>query len=390
MTKTAIVALAVAAFLTLLALLPAALNYWLSYLHFGQLYALFFKGREKKHAAGVVYDSGSGFGIPLAKILLFRARDAKLQTVAISDRHGRFALETPPGEEYFLEIRKEGFEPFTSASAKILKSALAYDNNYFGGKFLPRDGHYLFDRAIPLIATKESEKFARAVAFSETVSKILRVMNIPILLFGFIVSILAYLVTKSTFNTVILAIYIIIAIYLIIKMFILGGRSYGYVYNSASSKPVDLALVRAISESSGKLAKTSVSNQRGRFVLALPKGFYKIMVAKAALEQNRPYSIRVKSSFAPRREKIGMKEIKRNDEIRMANDEIKNPNIEIGNSKQILNPKFGRSNQIPTRTFKDAKEIIERYQGGIKEIGKSAVPAGPLKIPPIEPNWKFE
>jgi len=118
------------------------------------------------------------------------------------------------------------------------------------------------------------------------------------------------------------------------------------------------------------------------------------------LEQNQPYSIRVKSSFAPRREKIGMREIKRNDEIRMANDEIKNPNIEIrpvspmarrgGNSKQILNPKFGRSNQIPTRTFKDAKEIIERYQGGIKEIGKSAVPAGPLKIPPIEPNWKFE
>ena len=154
-------------------------------------------------------------------------------------------------------------------------------------------------------------------------------MNIPILLFGFIVSILAYLVTKSTFNTVILAIYIIIAIYLIIRMFILGGRSYGYVYNSASSKPVDLALVRAISESSGKLAKTSVSNQRGRFVLALPKGFYKIMVAKAALEQNQPYSIRVKSSFAPRRDKIGMREIKRNDEIRMANDEIKNPNIEI-------------------------------------------------------------
>jgi hypothetical protein len=164
---------------------------------------------------------------------------------------------------------------------------------------------------------------------------------------------------------------LLIFLYYIVKFFFIDGRSFGLVINSAKNQGVDLAVVRAILETEGKLAKTTVTNEKGRYSLVLPKGFYKIIVTKPELKQASPLSIRVKNNLKPRTEKIRMIETRAETNSNPL-DKFRTGS-EYRNSKQTLNsnplhptpyssPSTPNSPlHTPSRSFSDSGEIVERY-----------------------------
>ena len=361
--KISTIFLALTAILALLALLFSIGSNILSMIRPSELLAFLLKGKERKHALGITYDSATGLPIPLTKVLLFRARDSKLLKVAISDKNGRFALETAPGEEYFIDVKKEGYKILSGAGANLLKNELAYEDNYFGQKFTTSDARPIFDRPIPLQQTLESLNLVLGVKVFESVAKFLRLINVPITLLGFVFSIIALQNSPTIYNKTIFAIYVLILIYFAYNLFVRSGRNRGLVFNKESRKPVDLAIVRAISETSGRLVRTTVSNEKGRYTLTLPKGFYEIIVAKAELKQDTAIRLRVRSNFALERAKIGMNRISTTSKTTLQRAE---------KQAKAWTPSI-------RRTALDSKEIIERFLEKKEKYGTSDINDGGVK-----------
>jgi len=328
------------------------------------LRSIFLKGKDKKRD-GIVYDSASGLPVASVLILLFRSRDNKLISTVKSDIDGRFALETPVGEEYFIEIRKTGFNLLSGTKAKIIAQSLAYSNNYFGGDFRPSETESLFSRAVPLVANEKSLKAAAWVRLIEDLSKFMRTINLPVIVFGAVMSILVILNNPSAYNWIVLSIYIVVIVYEIFMLFVHNGRSFGRVYEAGSQRPVDLALIRAISETTGKLVKTTVSNAKGKYTLAVPKGYYKIETSRAGFTQSENISIRVKSAFKPTVKKIYM-------------NPIRGQVLEAENQPLPSAFRLPTSNPQP-RTFIDSEEIIEKFR---EKSGKTEKNSN-------HPNWEF-
>ncbi len=347
------------------------------------LFGLFAKGKDQKHAPGIVYDSSAGVPIPLTKVLLYRARDNKLLTVVTTDRGGRFALEVPPGEEYYLETKKEGYEILNQANSTIQKIELAYDNNYFAKeKITFSEDNPLFNKSIPMSATAGLDLVVKKLRSLESISSFLRLINIPIILLGLAATVYSLNQSKTIFNFVMLGLYAVTIGHMIYKKFIASGKSVGIVYKSADSKPVDLAVIRAKSQSTGKLVKTTVTNQSGKFSLALPKDIYSITVTKSGLQQPGEIISRVKSNFKPRAEKIAMIETVRKELTGQQPEVLAAP---------IAAPFASSQPATKSRSFESSAEIIEKYSGKIDEIKHNITEQPEIILPPVaeHPNWKF-
>ncbi|MFA5157824.1 MAG: carboxypeptidase-like regulatory domain-containing protein [Patescibacteria group bacterium] len=327
--------------LSLLALALSALVNLLAYIRPNEILSLFVKGKSKKHAAGIVYDSSTGLPIPLVRIILFRARDKKLIRTVISDKNGRFALETPPGGEYYIEVQKEGFGLISQDYFSIKENILAYENNYAGGIFRPAEAELVFPKAIPLVSNIDSVKFSKWILSFETINKVLRVLNYPLIIAGVTLAIFAFIKSQSVFSYIVLILYVITICYLIYKL-LTSTRMFGVVTNSKTGAKVDLAVIRAISETSGKLVRTSVSNAKGRYLIILPKGYYKVLSSKSGLEQSEDVKINAKNELSISKTKILMSDVKLN----------AGSTIETGNS-QLTSP--------PKKVFSDSSEIIEKF-----------------------------
>ena len=313
--------------------------------YFSNFQSFLVKGKDKRHVPGIVYDVSSGLGIANSIIMLYRSRDKKLIASTKSDKNGRFALETPSGEEYFLQIKKEGYELLSKSSAS--QPDLAYSNNYYYDQnFWPNDSEMLFTKAIPLKMNSQIATTLSKLNLIQTILRILRIINVPIFLFGFGFSLLALLGNKSIYNWTIFSFYIAIAIFEIVRVIFFAGRGNGYIYDSSTNQPIDLAIIRIISETSGKLVRTTVANSKGKFALSVPKGFYKIYVSKFDYKPYSTSAVRIKNSFSPINIRIPMfKEIT-----------VSKPLLaEIPNWASKASPAI-------QQTFSDSKEIIEHFQ----------------------------
>ncbi|MCX6810971.1 MAG: carboxypeptidase-like regulatory domain-containing protein, partial [Candidatus Berkelbacteria bacterium] len=306
-----------------------------------RLYGVFVKGKEKKHAPGIVYDAATGLPIANVIIMLFRARDKKLIHTVKSDKNGRFALETPPGEEYYVEIERTGYDLMKNIGLPNI--SLAYDQNYFATNiFRPSESEKLFDKALPVSANDLALAEVKKFKIRESISKILRIANLPLIIFGLTMSLVAYFKYRSVINLITLCLYGAIIIYYIMRWLILSGRGFGKVYSIDNNKGIELATVNLISEVNGKLKATVVSDAKGRFIVAIPKGFYRILVSKPGYVSSVNQATRIKSSFKPTRIIIGMNKIQKSQQVQTAPAIAAPP---LTNTKQIA----------------DSAEIIEKY-----------------------------
>lgn len=270
-----------------------------------------------------------------------------------------------------MEIKRQGYDILDNKKPFVNTAGLAYDNNYFGGNFRPDDTSGLFSQTIPLAGNKDNLKSARSARMLEDFVRILRILNAPILISGFLLSIYSLNVNRGIVNYSLIALYLIIFAMMVYR-FLSHARTHGSVINSATGAGVDLAVVRAISETSGKLEKTAVTNSKGKYTMALPKGFYKIIAAKSGLKQSINKTLRVVSGFRPTILKLTMFEIERTANINQTR--IEPPNNVAQPTKRQGYPVAKRNE---SRIFADASEIIEKFN----KPPKAEISA--------HPNWRF-
>ncbi|MCX6810180.1 MAG: carboxypeptidase-like regulatory domain-containing protein, partial [Candidatus Berkelbacteria bacterium] len=360
-----------------------------------KLFGFFVKSKEKKHLPGITYDAASGSPVAGVLILLYRARDKKLISTVKSDKNGRFALETPPGEEYYVEIKRQGYD--LTKNQGWANTQLAYDQNYFASHiFHPSETEKLFDKALPLIANDEALLEVKKIRLFESMSKILRIANIPLVIFGLAMSVIAYYKHYSLLNLIVLSLYGALIIYYIARWFVFNGRGFGKVYDISNGQGVELATVNMISEADGKLKATSVSDAKGRFIVALPKGFYKIVISKPGYNSRINQTTRIKSSFTPARIQVGLAQTRLGSEISSEAVNVSQPPTkekQFSDSSEIINNFNQKRAKFGTTNLADAgiHHLIQENEVRRMEQGENQ-----LKIPTEKdlaekkhPNWNL-
>jgi len=271
----------------------------------------FVKGLDKKKARGLVYDAFSGLGIPQAKVILINQDFGAVTSVVTTDKNGRFALPLKPGADYSIQVQANSFKIFNNpADHPFLKYELKYANNYFGNEFSVEGGELLFDKNIPMIPNANANSLAQKIRTFDKIKLILTRLNGIIITIGFSLSLVALYYQVNLYNEILVAAYILSILFILSKRYLFSGKSFGTVFNvSDSGRPIDLAIVRAVRVKSKKLVKTVVSDMDGKFVLALPKGYYKLFVSHSGMVQTEDLDAVVKKDLHPRQDRIGMRSI---------------------------------------------------------------------------------
>lgn len=267
-----------------------------------RLYSAFLKGKDKRMDKSVVYDSQTGSPLEGVRVELIDKEHNILEAMAVSDKDGKFSLNLSPGKKYIIKTDKENYHQIMFSDTED-KVGLHYENNYTGEEFEAKDNELLFIKNIPLKLLK-TEDIASKIKQGSSLTRILITLNVILYFAGLIYSLIVLYIDSSIFNYIIMDLYALTAIIYIIRYVFIDGRTHGSVIHDLA--PVELALVRAVNANSGKLVKTAVSDIKGRYSLALPKGEYIIYAAKHNLRQEEDIRVKVKSSYEPRKETIRM------------------------------------------------------------------------------------
>jgi hypothetical protein len=152
------------------------------------------------------------------------------------------------------------------------------------------------------------------------IGMVMEKVNTPLLVAGFLLSLLTAVIEPWTANFIILGVYIV----LIFIKFIIGflvGHSWGMVVDEETGKPIELAVVRIYDANSGNVMGTRVTNQLGQFTSFIMPGEYYIVILKDRYEpfRSKPITvtkrrglIRMKAQLIP---KDKIKELPEGEEI---------------------------------------------------------------------------
>ena len=305
--------------------------------------ALFVRGGKKKaKKIGRIYDGLSGLPIPLVYVMMVRSSDERIVQTAVSDKNGEFYLTIPENGDFTVRIKKPGFALADKERKNLMfKTELKYDNNYFGEKVNAEKDGLVFSQSIPLISAYDKPISANEISSLEKIARFLRLINYPLIAFGLVQTIISILEGANLSNLIILGLYTITILWYLINLLIAKGHDWGTVYNLETGAPVDLAIIRAVSVKTGKLVKTVVTDAAGRYSLVLTKGDYKLYVSKSGYLQDKPLILKIRSSFAIRRDKVA---------------------VELIGTKM---PDNFEKQPLGSRMFESVNQIIDRYEGSL-------------------------
>jgi len=267
-----------------------------------RFYSAFVKGKNKRLDKSVVYDAQTGSPIHKAKIELIDKEHNVLEAVAVTDREGKFSINLTPGKKYLIKVEKDNYQQICNSNCQS-SVGLIYQNNYFGEEFVAGDDETLFIKNIPLEIIYLSDKLF-SIKHQASIIRVLVMLNFIIYFVGLFYSTIATIIDPSPYNYGVILLYIITALIFLTRYLFIDGRTFGNVINDL--QPVELAVVRAVHKDSRILVKTVVSDIKGRYSMALPKGNYQIKANKSDLEQKDEIDVIVTNSFDPRKETIEM------------------------------------------------------------------------------------
>ena len=253
------------------------------------------------------------------------APDSRLISTSITDSSGHFQLALSPGS-YRLLALKEAFV-FPSEFVKQ-REFQPIENNYFGQTFRVEDYSSARDLDFNLPLDNQdpelTRKLARVVKRVNLLERALVLLNFPLLLVGSLISALAVYAQPSIFNLIILALYL--PLWLSCISVSLKFNAWGKAVDQSSGNPLELVLVRAYisddhrSESKvgseklkvdptnqnqtidtfnfknfklGRLARTVVTDRKGRFYLRLSEGNYNLVASKTDYASYKPRKLRI-------------------------------------------------------------------------------------------------
>src|SRR3990167_5551881 len=233
--------------------------------------------KRRRKPWGTVYNGKTKQPIPFAKVELLNPSSRLLES-KVTDMNGRYGfLVTPEStEQKVVEIqiqaRKEEYV-FPAQGIIPPNDTMLYGNVYVGG-IAKVDVEALAGFDIPM------SKLTPDKLLDTAVKKPLAKLNnsITILLnFGFYLGLvmapLSYILTPSNFNLAILAGFFVVNIP---RFAGLTQRQFGMVVDSSTSVPIPFALI-TLNDREGKRVGFTVSDERGRYFLLVPKGHYSIL-----------------------------------------------------------------------------------------------------------------
>lgn len=222
--------------------------------------------RKQERSWGVVFDTVTHMPIQAAKIILSDESGKELATT-YSDRDGRFGFLADPGK-YMVDIFKKDYELVTDKEKDDL-----YGNVYSSGML--EIGH---DRVVLTnIAMKSTEVNWEEYAekkinqYTSAFSKFKKYFFLAIYIVGFgSTAILTYFY-PSTFNFVVLGIYVTMFIY----QTFFKKKKYGMI-ETDNGKPVPFAVVSLHDDISSEKKGFAVTDAIGRYYLLADNGEYKM------------------------------------------------------------------------------------------------------------------
>lgn len=245
--------------------------------------ALFGKKKKRKYY-GAVYDSITKRPLSLGIVRVFSLQTQKLVSTIVTDQQGRYDVLLPPGD-----YRIEALKPEYLFPSQIVHSASdgVYQNVYQSEQGLQVKEAEFIVPDIPLDQIDLDKTWQAASAVKKlwfAMQKAGRVLALPILLAGFILSIFILAAVPSVLNWLISLIYLL----LLLLQFVLRPKSerpWGVVYESSTQSPLALVSLQLIDSSFGKVVESRLSDYKGRFSFFPEPGKYQLKASKEGFLQ---------------------------------------------------------------------------------------------------------
>lgn len=235
------------------------------FLKFIELFGIIGRRKEERNW-GVVFDSVTRMPIPAAKIVLSDEAGKEMATT-YSDKDGRFGFLTSPGK-YKLDIFKKDYEVITDIGTDDL-----YGNVYDGGLVEMGDDHVILINIAMKSTVIDWEEYAqkKVKQYKSGFSTFKKYFFLAIYVFGFGATIVITYFYPSTFNFVVLGIYVILFIY----QTFFKKKKYGSIETDGGN-PVPFAVVSLHDEGTNEKKRFAVTDAIGRYYLLADNGDYKM------------------------------------------------------------------------------------------------------------------
>jgi hypothetical protein len=235
------------------------------FLRFIELFGIIGRRKEERNW-GVAFERTTHIPIPAVKILLLDEMGKELATT-YSDKEGRFGFLAAPGK-YILQVFKKDHALVTDMHDDEL-----YGKVYDGGTIEIREDEVVLENiamnALNIDWAAYSEKKIRQYKSKWSVFK--KYLFLAIYVLGFGATVIVTYFYPSTFNFVMLSIYVILFLYqLLVKK-----KKYGMI-ETTNGKPVPFAVVSLHDKDSDAKHKFAVTDSVGRYYLLADNGQYKV------------------------------------------------------------------------------------------------------------------
>ena len=251
-------------------------------LSFGELFLIPFRlwslllaalGLKKRNKPwGTVYDSVTKQPLDPAYVILEDMNGNEVSS-SITDLDGRYGFLVPAGQ-YRMSAKKTNYS-FPSNKLAGRTSDELYQDLYFSGTINVEEGGVI-TKNIPMDPLKfDWNEFAKRDQklmkfFSKRDLWIARISNV-LFIFGFIVTLVAALISPAIYNIGILVVYLLL---FILKRTILKPRAFGFINTKDTKNPLSFAIMRVFYAGSDSEVIHKVTDQTGKYFCLIPNGTY--------------------------------------------------------------------------------------------------------------------
>ncbi len=241
--------------------------------------------KRKANPWGTVYDSVTKQPIDPAYVVLYGA-DGKEIATSITDIEGRYGFAVPPGT-YTIVANKTNYV-FPSVKLAGKSEDELYNNLYFGGQIVVEKDGEIIGKNIPMDAigfdwNEYAKDEQRRLRHFHRRDVLIAQISHGLFVAGFIITGVATIVSPTTFNIIMSALYVILAVLQILGISV---RPMGGVADYTTNMPLPFSVVRVYSTATNKELMHRVADARGRYYALIANGTYRIVVDRKNPDQS--------------------------------------------------------------------------------------------------------
>ncbi len=214
--------------------------------------------RRRKSTWGIVYDEKTNEPVPFVMIRLYNSMGQIVKQV-VTGFDGKYGFTVNKGV-YTIKVSHSDYQEYKFDVEIHEKEGIAAEN-------------------VGLIrkSTGQSKSIKDKIKrFMSKIKKHLFNINRVIVIAGFLLSIIALVITRSPLNVLVTLVYLVqFAILILLGR---GKRDWGYVYDSKSSKRIKGASVRVFNIRESRQVDVQLTDEEGRFGFNLEDGEYYLQV----------------------------------------------------------------------------------------------------------------